>query len=138
MKLDRNIVRDLLLEMEDKLERGMYLYINDDSPITKMGDKEYDTQSLIYAAEMLADAGFLSMRGTAFKSDKAPDGVGYSWEIGNLTYAAHELIDTIRPKTIWEQLGAIADEAGGFSLKQISDMAKALGTSYLKKKVGLD
>ena len=56
---------------------------------------------------------------------------GAVWQIGQITWAGHDFLDTIRDPAIWRETKAGAKQAGGFSL----DLLKALAKGLIKKKI---
>lgn len=56
---------------------------------------------------------------------------GAVWQIGQITWAGHDFLDTIRDPAIWRETKAGAKQAGGFSI----ELLKALAKGLIKKKI---
>ncbi len=92
MKRDWDIIREVLLEIEAD-NNGKSTYGDDEQPL-KTGH-----------AFLLRDAGFISAIDASTHSGRAlihPE----------LTWAGHELLDTIRSKPVWDKIKSTAQEKG--------------------------
>lgn len=117
MKRDWEIIRDLLIEIEElpEQERAGFSY--------KTDPKKDDAANAKAAhAVLLADAGFLTGANTGFLDGSrvllAP----------NLNWEGHELLDTIRSKPVWERIKSTAQEKG---IELTFDTVIALGKAAL-------
>jgi hypothetical protein len=128
MKRDMDLIRNLLLEIEDS-DRPV-LYISHFLGSERFQDVEQAV--LEYHFRLLIEAGFLDA-----DRKQGISTVG-SWYIRHLTWEGHEFLGTIRDPEIWRRTKEGASAAGGWSVGFIRDV----GTAYLKLKakevLGLD
>lgn len=125
MKRDMDLVRDLLLKIEDG-QRSFDLLTPEIADILgedgagKMPREQADL--IEYHLALLENAGLISIQAKLS---------GAVWQIGQITWAGHDFLDTIRDPTIWRETKAGVTQAGGFSL----DLLKALAKGLIKKKI---
>jgi len=125
MKRDMDLVRDLLLEIEggrrafELMTPEMAEILGEDGA----GIKPREQAELIeYHLALLDEAGLITIQAKLS---------GAVWQIGQITWAGHDFLDTIRDPAIWRETKAGAKQAGGFSL----DLLKALAKGLIKKKI---
>lgn len=125
MKRDMDLVRDLLLEIEGG-RRAFELMTPEIAEILGeegAGKMPREQAELIeYHLALLDEAGLITIQA------KLSGAVG---QIGQITWAGHDFLDTIRDPAIWRETKAGAKQAGGFSL----DLLKALAKGLIKKKI---
>jgi DNA-binding transcriptional ArsR family regulator len=123
MKLDKDLIRAILLEVESwppTQYEGRALELDG-----------HEAAAVSYHLMVLGEAGYLVV-----------DDVGYTgsdieFEAVRLTYAGHEYVDAVRNPEIWKQTKAAAGKAGSLSLKVIIEVASALGAQTAKAALGL-
>jgi len=118
MKLDKDLVREILLAVEgsDRLPTGK---IDLDLP-------GRDSNLVSYHIMLLDEAGLLVGRDATTHD-------GYRWQVRRLTYRGHEFLDTIRDGEIWRKTKAGAEKVGGASIAFLWEIAK----QEVKAKLGL-
>ena len=130
MKLNPDCVRDVLLYLEDKLEyvdrydtavQRNKIEINRIAKDlhTKYGYEENDVN---YATELLLEAHYI-------KSDKitqGADGAVFRCPINGITWEGHKLLESIRPKSIWEATKQGASKLGIMSVHALSTIAMSV------------
>ena len=125
MKRDMDLIRDLLLKIEDG-QRSFDLLTPEVAEILgENGDDRLPRQQaelLEYHLTLLDSAGLITIQAKLS---------GAVWQIGQITWAGHDFLDTIRDPAIWRATKAGAKQAGGFSL----DLLKALAKGLIKKKI---
>lgn len=125
MKRDMDLVRNLLLEIEGG-RRAFELMTPDIAEILGedgAGKMPREQAELIeYHLALLDEAGLITIQAKLS---------GAVWQIGQITWAGHDFLDTIRDPAIWRETKAGAKQAGGFSL----DLLKALAKGLIKKKI---
>ena len=124
MKLDFDIMRDLLIEIENELNLGDILYLSN-SPITE----DLDSQEKIYAAIKLHEAGYINASVSTF-TDRT-----YRITITGLTYEGLKFLDNIRAKNSWEKAKKLAQNIGGVSVQILSDLACQISTELINKQL---
>ncbi|MBN9142438.1 MAG: hypothetical protein BGP00_07015 [Novosphingobium sp. 63-713] len=130
MRRDMDLIRDLLIEIEDG--KSVYELITQeiadilDIPDATTLPKE-DVSRVEGHLKMLADAKFISLK---------PFGGGY-WKIEDITWAGHDFIDSVRDPEIWKKTKEGASKAGGFSAELLKDLAKGLLKTQIEKHTGI-
>lgn len=118
MKLDKDLVREILLAIEDNGAdpRGwMDLEIPDHS-----------SREVSYHVHLLDEAGLVE---AIDLSHMGRD--GYEWKPKRLTYQGHEFLDTVRDSEVWRLTKETAKQAGVGGLKALFEIGKA----YTKQKL---
>ncbi len=87
MKLDKDLVRDILLAVE--------AYKGDPREWKDIRIESKDREEIAYHACILAEAGLLEAEDLS-----SPD--GYDWRATRLTYEGHEFLDTVRDSEMWK------------------------------------
>jgi hypothetical protein len=111
MKLDKDLVREILLAVEtsDHDPRG---WMNLDLA-------GHSLQELSYHVQLLDEAGFL-------EAQELGSHDGYEWQPKRLTYEGHEFLDTIRDGEIWRLTKEGATKARVASVQVLFAVAKAV------------
>ncbi|MGG0645463.1 DUF2513 domain-containing protein [Bacillus mycoides] len=125
MKLNHDCVRDLLLELEEKLtinEHFLLPHFNSLNTVSKHGfDDTY------YSFLKLLEANYLDGN-YKYASDEL-----IHLSVSSISWDGHQFLDTIRDNEIWSKT---KKAVGSLSSASISIMS-SLATSYLKQKFGL-
>lgn len=117
MKLDKNLVRELMLYYEDNLDNENA--INSET----ITIPEYTTVQINYATQKLIEGGFLN--GSKVK--------GYNFcLVISLTWNGHEFIDNARDKTIWDILCACISPFGSVSIGVITQVLAEICKSKIR------
>ena len=115
MKLDKDLVREILLALEA-----------DDGDPREFKDIEppgWTPEQVAYTVCILAEGGLI----------EATDSGGMDWRAQRLTYAGHEYVDTIRDGEVWRKTKEIASKAGVFSLQVLIETGKTVVKQELAK-----
>ncbi|MDT3749532.1 DUF2513 domain-containing protein [Pseudomonas kurunegalensis] len=122
MKLDKELVRDILLAVEahDKPNRWLSL---------KMPDRSDAETS--YHVMLLAEAGLL-------KADDVGGLNSFEWQATRLTYKGHEFLETVRDPEVWRRTKEGAEKAGIAGLSMLVELGKAYGKQLLKERLGIE
>lgn len=116
MRRDMDLVRELLLAIEGEGE----------DPLGWMVSvlPHRDPTLVSYHVQLLHEAGLI----VAIDLSSCD---GYDWRPKRMTYAGHDLLDSIRDPDIWGRTKGGVEAAGGFTL----DLMKALAKGFLKKQI---
>lgn len=120
-----DLIRDLLLKIEDG-QRSFDILTPEVAEV--LGENcegrllRARVELLEYHLTLLDNAGLITIQAKLS---------GAVWQIGQITWAGHDFLDTIRDPAIWRETKAGAKQAGGFSL----DLLKALAKGLIKKKI---
>lgn len=98
MKMDYDVLRDVMLQIEEK-------YI--DVVLYNIKVKDYDMQTIAYHCKLLYEAGFIS----AYKGLYA-DGKLHGFSVGALTFEGNEYLNKIRQESVWERTKKVVLEGG--------------------------
>lgn len=123
MKLIADDVRDVLLELEEKLTLNGNVNIHQykEYPIfEKIGHDRY-----LYTLFQLIDGGML-----IGDVQTAGDGI-FDITVGQITFEGHSFLDNIRPLTTWEKIKDEAQKIGGVSVKTLAESAPTVIMSLL-------
>lgn len=123
MRLNHDCIRDLLLELEDK--------INLDNPLLLGELRNLETYSLygedttFYTVFKLKEAGFINAS-WQYASDSL-----YWLSVSSITWEGHQFLDNIRENEVWKET---KNKIKGFSSVSITILA-GVAQEYLKKKL---
>ncbi len=127
MKLNHNCIRDLLLYIEDNLEYGYYIKIND----TKLSN--FPQHEVLYAADKLLEAGYLiGNRRMTMDSEGIPQ-----INIESISWNGHQILDNVRDNKVWENTKGILSKFSSVSIGVISNVASQVISNMVKSQMGL-
>lgn len=128
MKLDPNCVRDFLIACEelDVLTEDLQYEIAHLEYFTIKMPK-YSKREIAYTALLLKEADYF------LGSILEADGGVFDLRILRLTYKGHELLDSIRPDSVWKVISKSLSEISSASLPVLQQ----LGTKLLAKSFGI-
>lgn len=106
MKLNQDLVRLLLLQIEDKTGPYEPLELSD------ISIKDYSYEEILYTTERLLEAGYIKAR--LETTDLHCDHVIYS-----LTWDGHKFLDTVRDNVVWRRTNDIVKKLSSVSLSLI-------------------
>ena len=126
MKRDLDLIREIMLVLEDKMEYGKNFQST--HLIEVMQDKTLSVEKLAYHLGLLVESDFLKAKEYKYLSGEPTD-----YLINTITSQGQDFIDTIRQDTTWNKIKEKASSLGGFTLPLLVD----IGTEYLKKQIGI-
>ena len=126
MKLDHECVRDVLIHIEENLPYGYYM------DFSKVELKNYSQEELLYTADKLLEASFIS--GTKRKSitESLPD-----IRITSLTWEGHQFLDNIRDDGVWKDTKKVLSKFSSVSLSLVGSVASQVISSIIHSQLGL-
>lgn len=120
MKRDMDLVRKILLELEEK-----------EDPVQPLQDLEipgYSPAQISHHIELMAQADLITAHDFSTMNS-------YEWCPTNLTWQGHEFLDTARNETIWNKAkGRLTEVTGGWSL----ELLKAYLLFEGKRQLGIE
>lgn len=122
MKLDKDLVRDILLAIEANTEAPVGWITLDIDGRTR------DETS--YHVVLLAEAEFIEAQDLSTLGE-------FEWQPTRLTYRGHEFLETIRDGEVWRRTKAGAEKAGNASIGFVWELAKAYGKQVLTERIGI-
>lgn len=125
MKRDLDLIREIMLVLEDKMEYGKNFM--SDKLFEIMQNETLSLAKLTYHIGLLVEGNFIRAKELKTFSD------GSTFTINTITSDGHDFIDTIREKHTWDIVKEKAVKIGGFTLSLLVD----IGKEYLKKEICL-
>ena len=110
MKLDKDLVREILLQIEACPTPMGFVELN---------IPEHNHENVSYHVELLNEAGFIEAYDLTTLD-------GYDWRAKRLTYEGHEFLDTVRDAEIWKATKETAKKVGSSSLQVLFEIGKSL------------
>lgn len=115
MKLDKDLVREILLQVEASPDPREWIDLNISG---------HSQEEIAYHVEILDEAGFIEAQNLSSMS-------GYDWRAQRLTYEGHEFLDTVRDAEVWRLTKETAKKTGVASIKALFE----IGKSYARQKL---
>ena len=126
MKRDLDLIREIMLTLEDKMEYGKNF--KSDKLFEIMQNETLSIAKLTYHIGLLIDANFIKANAKKYQSNDDGDFI-----VTVITSEGQDFLDTIRQKNTWDIVKAKAAEIGGSSISLIVE----IGKDYLKKQIGI-
>ena len=126
MKRDLDLIREIMLVLEDKMEYGKNF--KSTQLIEIMQDKIFSAEKLAYHVGLLVENDFIKA-----KEYRHQSGEHNKYIINTITSQGQDFIDTIRQDITWNKIKEKASNIGGFTLSLLVD----IGKEYLKKQIGI-
>ncbi len=123
MKRDFDLIRRILLEVEDKYtpERNISLKPDDVSWFS-----EYEWGNVVGHFVLLEEGGYLH------RGSSSCDRFQGMIVLNGISWKGYELLDEIRDEILWRKTKQGASQIGSFSVDTIKDVAKALVRKKIK------
>ena len=127
MKRDMDLVREILLKIEEK-----HIY----TTITNLRIDGYDMATVAYHCKIMHEAGLISDYGSSPGNNTI-----YMFQVGGLTWEGNDYLDKIRDNSIWKKtkdtiaskgLPLIFDTIKTVSTAIITSIAEGVTDSFLK------
>ncbi len=128
MKLDRDLVRELLLFLESKEDTAA----RDHDQIEIAG---YTSTDIGYTLTKMHEAGFIVAE--TLRSRSTPERVIKVIPF-ELTYQGHEFLDSIRDPEVWRRTKEAGAKVGGAGIEVMWEIAKGIGKQMIKERLGID
>jgi len=117
MKRDMEVIREILISIEENSEPELHGYLTIDG---------IENGITLHHQHLLIQAGFI----TAIEAGDANTRYGFELQNASLTWEGHEFLATIRDNDVWRQTKKGASKIGGWSVSILSELAKG----YVKQK----
>ncbi|WP_269537186.1 DUF2513 domain-containing protein [Cerasicoccus fimbriatus] len=128
MKRDWDLIRSILLCLEhDRDNEPIESILSDVEHLSNWTEEEQ-----YYHMALLIEAGY-----AIGPVDELEDTTLIA-NCERMTWAGHDLLDSIRDKGIWEKTKSGASQIGGWSIEIIKDLATAYIKQQAKEKLGFD
>lgn len=126
MKRDLDLIREIMLVLEDKIEYGKIF--QSAHLIEVIQDKTLSAEKLAYHVGLLVENDFIKAKEYKYQSGEPTD-----YLINTITSQGQDFIDTIRQDRTWNKIKDKSSNIGGFTLSLLVD----IGKEYLKKQIGI-
>lgn len=128
MKLNHDCIRDVLLCIEEvALINADLSYSETKLETIYQMLPQYDKEDIYYTIVKLDEGSYIN----ALIIPLPNGGIKYS-QINALTWKGHELLDSIRPESVWSRIKDASSRAGGFSIKTISYLGGLIANNYVE------
>lgn len=125
MKRDLDLIRNLMVHLENNLEYGQH--INNVSLCEVFQSEQNSLEKICYHLDLIKDASWINTAGNiSLHGHKL-------YEIMTITNNGHDFLDAVRDTKIWDKVKNKLSEIGGYTLPIVIE----LGKDYLKKQIGL-
>lgn len=125
MKRDLDLIRNIMLTLEEKMDYGQNM--SSEQLFEIMKNDMLSIKKLTYHIGLLVEANYIKAKELKTYSD------GSIFTINTITFDGQDFIDTIRQKETWDLVKTKAIESGAFTLSLLVE----IGKDYLKKQFGL-
>lgn len=119
MKFEPELVRDILLDIEDLHQYPEPLIFSDNSKFNR--SKKYEVNTFVYHCKLLSEAGFIDWSPQFNGSNSL-----YIAFVHGITYEGHQFLDSVRSPKVWRETKSIAEKIGVFSLNFLSQTASQI------------
>jgi len=123
MKRDMDLIRDLLLKIEEAPPKASWRVI-----VTTKDDTE--SERILWHLALIEGAGFIKSTPLHLGGRRLPENIELEW-------AGHDFLDSVRDPKIWEKTKKGVEGAGGFTLDLVKDLAKGLVKKQIEEYTGV-
>lgn len=124
MKRDMDLIRELLLEIEENQTASDFSYeIN--------ANLNFDANTVYQHLKLLRDGGMIDGE-DSLSQDRSSKII-----VLGITWSGHDFIDSVRDPEIWRRTKEGALAAGGFTVELLTELAKGYVKKILSEKTGV-
>lgn len=127
LKLNQDCVRDVMLFVENKLEFGVFLHLEDFLKAPTL--KKYDADTITYALGKLDETDFLHSDATWNNNNLV------YFSTGMLTWNGHKFLDTIRDNRVWATTKKVTSKFSSVSVSIMENIASQVITNLIKNEM---
>lgn len=124
MKLNLNLIRDALLDIEELHHYPDMLVISDEDDLIRC--KNYDFDDVLYHLHLLHQGEYIDWH-PRFGSN-----VFYKGTSEGLTLKGHEFLNAIRGSTVWKKTQTKLNKIGSFTLDIVKEVAIGVLSNTVK------
>lgn len=131
MKRDMDLIRNLLLEIEDGKTSYQLIEPSHAEDLGVEVDEDRTKEEIArleYHLTLLQDAGWVKLVQTS----------GGYWLVNRMMPAGHDFLDSVRDPKIWGATKEGAKQAGGFSAELLKSLAKGLIKKQIERHTGVE
>lgn len=123
MRLNQDCIRDVLLELEEKLTFGSHIFLQQIKELDTT--KKYGEEDTIYTILKLLEADYLIGK-PLYASNEL-----YQLSLSSITWNGHEFLDSIRSNEVWRETKKRVSGFTSVSIGILTEVAK----EYIKQKL---
>lgn len=125
MKLNYDCIRDIMLYLEENLELNDIVYLEN----IKI---DYSDNDIKYSILKLEEIDYIKARIVKADGVAILDAI-----IFDITFYGHEFLNTVRPKTVWENTKEISTKIGVNTISSLTQIASQIVAQLISKQIGL-
>lgn len=125
MKRDMDLIRTLLIQIEESASPTSLGNLVTQNPGVKFPELQYNLKQL-YDAEYI--------KGSILEFVSSG---GYDLKRIELTWKGHDFVDSVRDEEVWAKTKKGAEEARGFTIDLLKDLAKGLVKKKIEEHTGI-
>lgn len=125
MKLNYDCIRDVMLYLEENLELNNTVHLENIVI-------DYSAEDINYSILKLEEIGYIKAHIV-----NADGIVAFTAIIFDITFYGHEFLNTVRPKTVWENTKEISTKIGVNTISSLTQIASQIVTQLISKQMGL-
>lgn len=130
MKLNQDCVRDIMLELEEKLD--LYTQLSKKDLLEFASYKKYGEEQFFYAILKLIEAEYLNS-----KIKGGADNPVFSLNISSISWDGHKFLDSVRDNEVWKQTKSIISKFSSVSITTIENIASNVITQLISKQLNI-
>lgn len=127
MKRDMDLIRELLLKLE-ALPKSSTAVMTIEPHEEEVSVPGYEPDQIAYHLDLIDEAGLIDNANV-----RPMYGIGFR----KLTWAGHDLLDSVRNPETWAKTKRGAAAAGGFTVDILKDLAKGLIKKQIEEYTGV-
>lgn len=124
MKLNHDLVRLVMLEIEEKATYGSSLSIDE------LNIDGYTIDEVKYTLDKLYEANFINATIRRYIG-------GALYSIDSLTWTGHQFLDNIRDANVWKKTKVVVSKLSSVSLTLVSNVASQVITNLINQQMEL-
>lgn len=131
MKLEIDLLRDLLIYVEEKADRPM----SDLEDITLDG---WGESSIAYHVMIAEEAGLIVALISQWPDEQDPRVLKISYSVSRLTFNGHQFLESIRDPKYWNVVKTASKKVGNVTIGMLGSVAQSYAKAELAKQFGFN
>ena len=125
MKLDHECIRDLLLYLENNLNYGGQININN------LKIESYNKETLMYTADKLIEAEYLNAKICWNYTEP------HIIMVESISFKGHQFLDNIRDDSVWKDTKNVLSKFKSTSINFVADVSSQIIANLISKQLGI-
>ncbi|MFK4824832.1 DUF2513 domain-containing protein [Paenochrobactrum sp. BZR 588] len=131
MKLEVDLLRDLLMYVEEKADRPI-------SHLTEIILKDWEEQTVAYHVMLAAEAGLIIAHISEIPDEYEPIFLNIRYSVARLTFNGHQFLESIRDPKYWSFIKTTSKNVGNITIGMIGSIAQSYAKAELAKQFGFN